>query len=306
MVKSALVTGATGFVGRQVLSPLLERGFELHAVTRDLSGVDAAAAGVLWHEVDLLDERATDALVRELRPSHLLHLAWYAEHGKFWNAPENLDWVASSLRLLRSFHAAGGRRAVIAGTCAEYDWTGDCCGDQTALEPATVYGISKNALRQLFEGYAGSSGFSAAWGRVFFTYGPGEQPTRLIAAAARAFISGETIQCSDGTRVRDFLYVADVADAFAALADSTADGTFDIGSGRGLTLREVLVRLEELAGRSGLVRFGEGPQRDEPARIVADTRRLPEELGWRPAHTLDDGLERTLAWWRACMNAAPR
>jgi nucleoside-diphosphate-sugar epimerase len=301
-VKRVLLTGASGFVGRNAIEPLRRRGYEVHALGR----AAAAGAAAEWHEVDLLDPEATDAVLRELRASHLLHFAWYAEHGRFWEAPENLDWVAAGLRLVRSFREAGGRRAVLAGTCAEYDWSGDCCGRSTALAPATLYGVSKNALRTIVEEYARVSGLSAAWGRIFFTFGPGEHPARVVAAVAGAVVRGEPVPCSEGTQIRDFLYVEDVADAFATLLDSDATGAFDIGSGDAVSLRDLLERLQRLAGRDGLLRFGAAPPREEAARIVADGARLRDELGWAPAHTLDEGLERTLAWWRDAASTAVR
>src|SRR4030095_5724633 len=98
--------------------------------------------------------------------THTPQRAWCAEQGNCWAGEENVDWVAASLRLLRAFNAYGGRRAVVAGSCAEYDWAGDCCDRQTALDPATLYGISKNALRQVFEAYSPSAGLSHAWGRI--------------------------------------------------------------------------------------------------------------------------------------------
>ena len=297
MVKRVLLTGATGFVGRHAVQPLRERGFEVHALART-GPVEPAVDSVIWHETDLLDPVVTEAIVGELGATHLLHFAWYAKHESYWRAPENLDWVAASLRLLRSFHASGGRRVVVAGTCAEYDWSGDCCSELTPLIPASLYGVSKNALRLIVEEYSRTIGLSAAWGRIFFTYGPGEQPARVVAAVARALVRGETVQCSSGTQSRDFLYVEDVAAAFVALLDGTATGPFDIGSGEGIFLRTLLERLEQLAGREQLVRFGEAPDRDEPARIVADSGRLRDEFGWRPRFTLDQGLERTLEWWR--------
>jgi nucleoside-diphosphate-sugar epimerase len=298
VVKRVLLTGATGFIGRHAISPLLGRGFDVHVLGRSRPD-PATQNGASWHQVDLLDVEEMKAAVEEIGASHLLHFAWYTEHGKYWEAPENLDWVALSLHLIRTFHLAGGRRAVVAGTCAEYDWSGDCCDATTPLTPASLYGASKNALREVLDAYARSSELSAAWARVFFTYGPAEQPNRVIAAVSRALVTGEPVRCSPGLQVRDFLYVEDVADAFAALLDSTATGALDIGSGEGVRLRDILLRLEQIAGRRDLVRFDEALQRQEPARIVADTRRLQSELQWRPGYELDEGLERTLSWWRA-------
>lgn len=302
-MRRVLLTGATGFVGSQVVDPLLERGFEIHALAKSPPLSDAR--GVTWHAADLLDANAAAEAVQSARPSHLLHLAWYTEHGSFWHAPENLDWVGASLGLIRAFQATGGERVVVAGTCAEYDWSSDCCDERTRLRPATLYGISKNALREILQGLGSSVGLSVAWGRIFFTFGPRERPARLVASAARALIEGEPLPCSPGTHIRDFLYVEDVAAAFAALLDSKTSGAVDIGSGEARSLREVLESLERLAGRQHLLRFGEVQERDEPRRIVADVSRLRSELGWRPTYTLEEGLERTLAWWRQELDAAP-
>jgi nucleoside-diphosphate-sugar epimerase len=288
-----LVTGASGFIGRQALEPLAARGYEVHAVGRTSAQGNAAE----WHVCDLLDPAALDAVVAEVRPTHLLHLAWYAEHARFWDAPENVDWVAASARLLRAFAAAGGRRAVFAGTCAEYDWSGDCCGGGTPLEPATPYGVAKDALRRLVAAAAPGLGVSHAWGRIFFVFGPGEPPSRVVAAVARAVVRGEPVDCSPGEQVRDFLYVGDLGAAFAALVDSDAVGAFDIGAGRGIRLGDLLLRLEALAGAAGIVRLGALPARPEPARIVADTSRLAAAVDWTP-DDLDAGLEATLSWWR--------
>jgi nucleoside-diphosphate-sugar epimerase len=104
--------------------------------------------------------------------------------------------------------------------------------------------------------------------------------------------------CSSGDQIRDFLYVEDVASAFAALVESRAMGCFDIGSGEGVPLRNVLLTLEKLAGREDVVGFGETPERDEPASIVADAQRLRDETDWQPSYELREGLERTLNWWR--------
>ncbi len=294
-MKRVLLTGATGFVGRHAVQPLLDRGFEVHCTARTVPV--AGGPNVMWHEADLLDPVATGSLVRELGASHLLHFAWYADHRSFWEAAENLDWVASSLHLVRAFREAGGRRVVVAGTCAEYDWSSDCCDDSAPLVPTTLYGASKNALREVVEAYCRSTGMSSAWGRIFFTFGPGEQPTRVIAAVAQALLRGESVACTTGTQVRDFLYVEDVASAFARLVDGAETGPFDIGSGTGRALRELLERLQLLAGRRGLLGFGDLPDRLEPTRIVADSEHRRLVPGWSPRFTLDEGLTRTLAWW---------
>ena len=295
-MRRVLVTGATGFIGSHAVQALLARGFEVHAIARETPA--DAGTPTIWHRGDLLDA-ATDRVVGEIGASHLLHLAWVTEHGAYWESPANLDWVAATLRLVRGFQAAGGTRLVVAGTCAEYEWGGSCCDERTPLSPASLYGAAKDATRRVLDAYARDEGLSFAWGRIFFVFGPGEQPERVLASVARGAVAGEPVACSSGRQIRDFLYVDDVASAFAALVDSPVEGSLDIGSGEGVPLRDVLLDLERLAGREGLVRLGEAPERDgEPASIVADARRLRSELGWQPELELREGLERTLDWWR--------
>ena len=300
-MKRVLVTGATGFIGRHSLAPLAALGYEVHAVASRGAPRDAEAPGVEWHGADLLDAARVSSLVAEVRPSHLLHFAWYAAPGKFWTSPENLRWVQASVGLLRAFAEGGGKRVVAAGTCAEYEWGGEepCSEAATPLRPSTLYGACKHAWRIVLEAYAAQEGLSAAWGRVFFLYGPHEHPDRLVSSVIRSLLRGEEARCTHGRQVRDILHVADVAEAFVALLDGDVRGAVNVGSGRPVTLGEVVTRVGEKLGRAELIRLGAVEVRaGEPHVIAADTRRLNEEAGWRPRRSLGAGLDETIAWWR--------
>src|SRR5579862_8460328 len=118
-----LVTGSSGFIGRQAVlalrSQLGRAADEIHTVQHTARQMSDSRN----HTVNLMDPEQVGRLMERVKPTHLLHLAWYAEHGKFWASPLNLDWVSASLQLFQSFISHGGKRAVFAGTCAEYDWT---------------------------------------------------------------------------------------------------------------------------------------------------------------------------------------
>jgi nucleoside-diphosphate-sugar epimerase len=304
-VSRVLVTGAGGFIGRHALAPLTGRELEVHAVSsRDRED----EPGVRWHRADLLDPGAAAPLIDEVRPTHLLHFAWYAEHGKFWTSTENVRWVEASLRLLRAFAEAGGERAVLAGTCTEYEWGGEepLSERSSAVRPATLYGSAKHGLHSVAAAYARERGIGLAWGRIFFLYGPGEHPDRLVASLTRAMIEGRAAPTSSGELVRDFLHVADVADAFVALLESDVDGAVNIASGQGAAIREVGERLGALTERPELLRVGELPPRPgDPQRVVADASRLRDEVGWAPRYDLDSGLRHTVEWWRSELAQAP-
>lgn len=297
MNRRVLVTGAGGFIGRQCLGPMVAAGCDVHAVSR---GTGVPMAGVRWHGADLFDAAAVETLVKSIAPTHLLQLAWDTTPGKYWTSFDNLVWVRASLFLAESFVRHGGRRMVTAGTCAEYDWRfGWCSEGVTPSVPATLYGSSKQALQLALAAFAAQAGVSAAWGRVFFVYGPGEHPARVIPYVARSILAGEPARCSSGEHVRDFLHVEDAGRAFAALLDSDVAGIVNIASGRGAAVRDVATEVANLLGRRDLLDFGAPVSAaNEPPLLVADVRRLTAEVGWTPKYTLAEGLASAVEWWR--------
>lgn len=302
-----LVTGADGFIGRCCLEPLRRAGFAVEAVSRR---AHAPEPGVGWRHCDLLEPGAARRLIDETAPTHLLHLAWFAKPGAWMQARENFAWVSASLDLVTAFAEAGGRRAVLAGSCSEYDWRYGWCDEAvTPLAPATVYGTCKNALRALTAALAAQSGFSCAWARIFFLYGPGEHPDRLVSSLARALLRGEPAACTSGEQMRDFLHVADVASALVAVLRTEAGGAINIASGAPVAVRDIVGRIAEQTGRAELVRLGALPSRPgDPPLVAGDPRRLRDEVGWRPAFDLDSGLADAVGWWRgqlASAGAAP-
>jgi len=291
-----LVTGAAGFIGRQVLPLLAAAGHTVHAVSSRAQPPALPAAQ--WHRADLRDAQQAAAVIDAATPTHLLHLAWCTDPADYRTSPDNERWRIAGAALVEAFGRRGGQRAVIAGTCMEYDWRDGLCREGvTPLLPDTVYGRAKCALGSELETLAAAHGFSTAWGRLFFLYGPHEKPQRFVPAVIRALLAGEPARCTHGRQVRDYLHVADAARAFVALLDSQQQGPVNIASGTGVPLGEIATALAQAAGRPELLRLGAlaSPPGEAP-RVVGDVSRLTA-LGWQPQFTLAAGLRDTLDWW---------
>ena len=294
-----LVTGASGFVGRQVAGALAERGATVIAVSRRPPAVDTH---VYWLQADLLNEQAADTVVAAARPDVIVHLAWIVEHGAFWTSPLNLAWIAASLRLARAAADNKVKRFVATGTCYEYAWpdAADCEEDATPIAPSTLYGVSKDATRRVLSAYVKDCGLSFAWTRLFFLYGPGEGPNRLVPSICRSLVAGEPAACSRGLAVRDFMDVRDAGSAIAAIALSGVTGDINIAASEAVSVADVALKLGRLAGRPDLIRLGVLPDRPgEPPRITATGARLRQATGFRPRFDLDTGLADAIAYWRA-------
>lgn len=280
-----LLTGASGFIGRHVLAQLLQCGIETVVVGR------TRPAGFTGEfiEIDLLQPEAGVLVNAKARATHLLHMAWYAEHGKYWTSLLNLRWTEATVRLVESFCTTGGHQVVVAGTCAEYDWSaGYCREDATPLAPATLYGTAKDATRRLVASVSKSYGVPCAWGRIFLPYGPGEDGRRLIPSLFEVF-KGKRVPFGVNARAyRDFLHVDDVAQGFLQLLKTEADGCYNIASGEPTRISE-LVRLIAAAcnadPNSVLELVSERP--GEPNLLVGDNSKL-KALDWRPEHRLGD------------------
>ena len=287
-----MLTGASGFLGRYVLDSLRRHGIDTVMVGRRLPG-DSAFAG--FSEADLLAAPDFAVLVREAGVTHLLHLAWYAEHGKYWTSPLNLRWVDATTRLVESFCEAGGKQVVVAGTCAEYDWAhGYCREDNTPLSPATLYGTAKDVARRLVMAVCAQRQVPCAWGRVFIPYGAGEANQRLIPSLIEVFLGKRTPFGVNATAYRDLLHASDVAEGLVTLLCQGASGAYNISSGQPVQLEVVVRELARMLNADPQVVLSLTSERPgEPPLLAGENLKL-KALGWQPALSLVQGLERSV------------
>jgi nucleoside-diphosphate-sugar epimerase len=278
-----LVTGARGFIGSPLVAALARRGAEAVAFAGDYH--DPAAV--------------LDAL-RTVEPAVVVHAAWRLPPGSgYLDAAVNVDELGASLRFFAAVHEAGCPRIVGIGTCLEYDVFDGPTREDAPLRPRSLYGATKAALFMTADAWARVAGVSFAWARLYHPFGPREAPQRLVPSVVNALLRGERVATTAGLQRRSFVYVEDAADAIAALALAHTGGAFNVGSADATTVREIVERLAQLVGRADLVDVGSLETRPgEPEVLWPDTRRLAHAVDWTP-RTLEEGLEATVAWWRA-------
>lgn len=256
------LTGATGFVGRQILRHLLEKGCRVRLLIRqgDISAQEFAKLAVEKVEISDLFTEPADSLREMLHGiDTLVHAAWYAEPGKYLTSPLNLDCLIGTIRLAQAFREAGGRRFIGIGTCFEYDLDAGVLKTDTPLKPSTLYAACKASTFQVLNQLLPSLGCEFAWCRLFYLYGEGEDPRRLVPYLRQQLEAGKPAELTSGRQIRDFLDVREVGAMIAETALGQRQGPINICSGIPVTVRQLAERIADEYGRRDLLRFGARP-----------------------------------------------
>ena len=284
--KKVFVTGATGLIGKELLKPLTEAGFDVFALTIDEN--NPAVPGVCWVKGNLFDEAFIARTLGEIRPEYLLNMAWCAT-GDYAVSNLNFDFVRAGLGLLKHFAACGGKRAVFAGTCFEYALSDRPILETDPVVPPNPYACCKNALHQMAEFFCRQNHISFGYGRIFYVYGRKEHPSRLTAGIMNALREGKPYEIKFSQLRRDYMYSKDIAGAFVKLLDSSVEGAVNICTGKAVSLAEYATVLGTLLHRPDLLVLKQEPT-SQPLAIVGDNTRLTQEVGFVPRYCLEEGL----------------
>jgi len=276
MSGTVLLTGATGFVGTQVLNSLAAAGTSVRVVVRS-GREDAVAARPGVESV-----RSTSNLFAEdaawwasacAGVDTVVHIAWYAESGQYLQSSANLDCLVGTLEAAKGAAQAGVRRFVGTGTCFEYDLAVGALSVDTPLKPVTVYAASKVAAFLTLTQYFATRSIEFAWCRLFYLFGEGEDPRRLVPYLRARLAAGEPAELSSGNQLRDFMDVRDAGRMLAETALGRVQGPVNVCSGVGITVRELAERIADEFGRRDLLRFGARPDNlVDPPRVVGVLR----------------------------------
>ncbi len=259
MTGITLLTGATGFVGRQVLRALGEKGVRVRVVVRDGKQRQLAIVECVETVVttpDLFAERADWWANVCKGVDTVIHVAWYAEPGKYLESSKNLDCLIGTLHLAKGATQAGVKRFIGIGTCFEYDLTGGILSVDTPLRPLTPYAGAKAASFMALSQWAPMQSIEFAWCRLFYLHGEGEDSRRLVPYLRSKLAAGEPAELTSGNQIRDFIDVREAGRIIAETALGHAQGVVNICSGIPITVRQLAESIADEYGRRDLLRFG--------------------------------------------------
>jgi len=270
MTFRVLLTGATGFVGRQILRILIGRGAEVRVVVRGASRLMDADTGVsIIVSPDLFAESASWWTQTCDGIDIVIHAAWYAEPGKYLQSPLNLDCLEGTLRLARGAADAGVHRFVGVGTCFEYDLTGGNLSIETPLQPLTPYAGAKAAAFMALSQWLPSRNVEFCWCRLFYLHGEHEDRRRLVPYLREKLSAGELAELTSGSQIRDFLDVREAGRLLVEAGLSNIRGPVNICSGVPVTVRELAETIADEYGRRDLLKFGARPENlIDPPKVV--------------------------------------
>jgi UDP-glucose 4-epimerase len=289
-----LVTGATGLIGGHLLR-MLDPAADVAAVSR---APRPDSEGVRWVIGDLEEQGVTASIVEQVRPHVIIHLAGAVRGDRTLEAvaPTLRANLVATVELLGAAVETGCRRIVLSGSLLEEPASG---GPQAV--PPSPYGASRWASSAYGRMYHALFDAPVTILRPSYAYGPGQERTKLIPYVITALLGGESPRLSSGERMIDWVYAQDVAGAYlqAAVAPNVEGLTLDIGSGVEVSVSDVVDRIVAAAGpTAGSPVIGAVPVRPSEQHVVPDVEATARALGWRASTPLDEGVRRTVSWYR--------
>jgi nucleoside-diphosphate-sugar epimerase len=287
---------------------LVADGVEVHGLTSAVSSIYALRLvelreNIALHEASLADRGAMEALVDEVRPTHVLHLGAYTHVGKSWQRVDECVQVnvQGTVNLLRSLEGSGYSRFVNMGTSEIYGAVSVPFREDMLVRPVSPYAASKYAAECFCRVFHEGKGWPIVMLRPFNAYGPAQSADRVIPEIIVRALRGEELLMTQGRQTREFNYVEDIVDGIvrAATAPGIDGELLNLGCGQDVSIREVTTLILDLLGNPVAAQFGALPDRPtEIWEMRSDSSRAREMLGWKPQHSLADGFEKTITWYR--------
>ena len=294
-MKKILVTGITGFLGKNILEVYDKNEFEIVGVSRGCQVID----GIRCIQADLLEIRDVEKIIEMEKPDILLLLAWDVSPNIYWQSYNNHLWANSSIQLSEIFLRHGGKKIVFAGTSASYDYQyGYLTENLTPEKPSSLYGEAKLYTSHVLQSLADQYNARYVEARLFSIYGKYEHPNRLITKTIEILLDDGIVKNSKWNLYRDYIYVKDAANAIMLLIQNNCtSGVYNVSSGTPVSIREILETIEKQLVCTNKIEFVTPDTFGECKLIVGNNNRM-KALGFQCKYDIWNGINESIKYYR--------
>jgi nucleoside-diphosphate-sugar epimerase len=305
MVRKTLITGATGFVGRNLIEKLLLNNEEIHVIVRNLEQAwrfKDIKKDIYIHNIDLRNELEVSKLGNAIKVNKVYHLATYGGYHYQNDLASIIDTnLISTWKLFKEFSKYDLEMFVNTSSSSEYGEKYVALNEEMCLEPNSMYGASKAASTILCSTFSKINKVPFVTLRLFSPYGYYDSPTRLIPTIITSILLKKDFILHEKTSKRDFIFIEDVIEAY--LKTDTLKNNFgeiiNVGSGLQYTVEDILLKVSSLIGVSPRFTWENDKERQyEPELWVSNIEKCKNLLSWNPNFNIDEGLSKTIEWYK--------
>lgn len=311
-MKKVFITGATGFVGANLLRYLIKEGkFDIHIISRPTSNkwrVNDILSDVSEHTVDLTCYEELKKIISDINPDYIFHLATYGGYPRTQTDNDKIlnDNLIGTYNLLKATMDIPYKCFVNTGSSSEYGIKDVAMKETDFLEPNTMYGVSKAASTLLCRQIAREYKKPITTLRLFSVYGYYEEKFRLIPDVVLHCLKNKSIDLSSGTQKRDFIFIEDAIQAFVKTIDNPNNKglILNLGSGSDITVKEAAEKVLHILNSKIKLNFNVKKEENFETSISwkADITKIKSVLDWKPKFNLDEGLKKTSLWFKSNLN----
>lgn len=305
--RSALVTGAGGFIGSHLIKRLLDEGAQVHILLKENESTwrikDTLDRLVVW-EADITDLTSLQSILPRVKPQLIFHLAALVDVSRSWNrvVPMTNTNLLGTINLLTALKESCFETFIHTGSSEEYGNTPSPCREDQRESPISPYSFSKLSSTHFCQMAAKTFDLPITTVRLFPTYGPFQESAMFVPSAITSLLADKTFKMSPGEQKREFNFVSDIVEAYlkVAVCPEAHGEVLNVGNGIPYKLKQVISIIKELIGGNLDIELGALPYRKgEGAECCCDNRKLRRLTGWSPQVSLEEGLRLTVEWYKS-------
>lgn len=306
-MKTAIITGATGFVGANLARRLLKDGHIVHLLVRPQYTswrIDEISSECQIHKIDLQDAEPLKGAVAKIKPDWIFHLAANGAYSWQTDVREIINTnMIGTVNLVQSCLSSGFETFINTGSSSEYGFKDHAPAENEYIEPNSYYAVAKSSATMFCQFTARSQKVQIPTLRLYSIYGSFEEPNRLMPTIIINGLSGKLPPLVDPNIARDYVSIDDCIDAYMLAATTKTEdlgAVYNVGSQTQVSLAEVVEVARKVLNISEQPNWGSMPNRKWDTSVwVSNSEKIKADIGWQTRDSFEDGFSKMVAWFKA-------